>query len=442
MVETKTPRVDKDNVNRLPPGPDRILPDGTRRSTQRDYRDRLVPGLTLRVSATERAWAYVYRHAGRVRRYSIGSARDVSLVQAREIVKGKGGLASQVAAGRDPQGEKKQERHAVKAAQGRRTFEKVCDDYMKARAGTFKAKTRDAWARMLKADIVPALGKRYPEEITRGDVRELIRSIVKRGAPVSANRNYEVVRAIFSWAVSEEIVGSTPCTGLESVLSDEKPRQRVYSNDELRAIVAAAKGTEYQDVVGLILHTATRSGETRSAKWEHFDTEERKMWSIPPEDTKAGDAHPVPLSAGALAILTSIKARQEAKPSAFLFPAPTREGHLDSSSNVVEEIRGAVRVAVEDEKDRERFKVSDFGLHDLRRTVATRLAESGVAPHVIEAILGHRPPKLVRTYSVYTPLREMKLALDAWGEQLAVILAGEEAKPSKKVVAFKKGRRS
>jgi hypothetical protein len=47
-----------------------------------------------------------------------------------------------------------------------------------------------------------------------------------------------------------------------------------------------------------------------------------------------------------------------------------------------------------------------FRLHDVGRTVRTRLAESGVPENVAEAVPGHASPQLVRTYNVTSPLRK------------------------------------
>lgn len=71
---------------------------------------------------------------------------------------------------------------------------------------------------------------------------------------------------------------------------------------------------------------------------------------------------------------------------------------------------------------RERAGVRDFRFHDIRRTVATRLAEAGVAVSVIEAVLGHRPPRLVRTYQKHGYVPEMRGALNAWHARLSEMI--------------------
>jgi integrase len=63
-------------------------------------------------------------------------------------------------------------------------------------------------------------------------------------------------------------------------------------------------------------------------------------------------------------------------------------------------------------------------LHDVRRTVRTRLAEMGVSENVAEAVLGHTPPRLVRTYNRHEPVPEMRAALEAWSARLDAIVDG------------------
>ena len=76
-----------------------------------------------------------------------------------------------------------------------------------------------------------------------------------------------------------------------------------------------------------------------------------------------------------------------------------------------------------------RCGVSGWTLHDLRRTAATGMAELGVAPHVIEAVLNHASGHKAGVAGVYNQARyanETRRALDLWGEHVAAIVAGHE----------------
>jgi integrase len=136
---------------------------------------------------------------------------------------------------------------------------------------------------------------------------------------------------------------------------------------------------------------------------------------------KTGDVlqqpHDVPLSQGTLAILKHLKkARDEAavvkiRTADCVFPAATREGHMDKPNKATAPLKDALGV-------------QDRGfLHHIRRTVADRMKKDlGIAPWVVEAILGHAQPVLIETYMPSSPLALMQQALEQWSEALAAIL--------------------
>jgi integrase len=158
----------------------------------------------------------------------------------------------------------------------------------------------------------------------------------------------------------------------------------------------------------LLFFTATRNEETRSAEWRDVDLSS-KLWTIPAAKSKTGEAHRVPLSSGALAVLADLRGTD----ARFLFPAPTKTGFMDAPQKAMALIR-------------RKSGIDDFRIHDVRRTVRQRLADMDVSAHVGEAILGHLPPKIVRTYTPqWEPVREMAAALEAWSAELHRILRNE-----------------
>jgi integrase len=213
-----------------------------------------------------------------------------------------------------------------------------------------------------------------------------------------------MLHRLFAWALDVDLLSANPCAGLKKP-TDEKPRERVYANDELRAIFDAVPGTEVADLVPFIAYTAVRSAEARSARWAEIDLDQGQ-WTI--ADTKEGKAHLVGLSTGALRVLAGI---QRGDP--FLFPALTREGFMDSPQKAIETVR-------------KRSGIADFRLHDLRRTVRTRLPGLGVSPDVAERVLGHALPGMRKVYDQYDYLHQNRSALSAWSAELDRILAAKE----------------
>jgi integrase len=291
-------------------------------------------------------------------------------------------------------------------------------------------------------EILPAIGDHSPAAVTREDVLSIIDHIKdgtrkRKPAPVSAARCYETIRRLFTWALSRGVVATSPCVGIETPAKAKKGT-RTYTNGELRAIFAALPGTQVEHLVQLIGYCGTRSEETRSARWADVD-EERALWRIPPERSKTGgqtgDPHDVPLSAGAIRILAAIRAANlEAGVSAspYLFP-----GASDRKGKALGRDEGARRSARlntymgKPNKGMVKLEaaagIDGLGLHNIRRTVATRLSEHGTPVHVIEHLLGHRLPALIRTYQLHVPMGEMRSALEWWGVELERIITGNDA---------------
>jgi integrase len=159
-----------------------------------------------------------------------------------------------------------------------------------------------------------------------------------------------------------------------------------------------------------VFYTALRRREVLDARWTEVDLAER-LWRLPGTRTKNRQPHVVPLSTGALAVLTRLQAISGDSEWIFPSPAPGSEkGPLQAVAKHMQRI--VLRSGV------------TFRLHDVRRTVRTRLAEIGVPENVAEAVLGHALPRLVRTYNRHQPIPEMRAALEAWSARLEAILSG------------------
>ena len=421
-------RLTKGSVARLAP-----RPDGARR----DYWDDMVPGLGVRVSQQRRVYFVLYRAPGQRRRVrrrkKLGDTRVLSLEEARRRARA---LLGRVAEREDPALEERVQK--VRST----TVSDLAERWVRAHENVWRPATLKGWQRFLDVEILPAIGQRSPATVTREDVLSIVDSIkhgvrIGRGwkrkpAPVSAARCYEAIRRLFRWAQSRGIVAVSPCIGIETPARAKKGT-RTYSNDELRTIFAALPGMQVEHLVPLVAFCATRSEETRSARWSDFDVE-RGIWRIPPERSKTGgqtgDPHDVPLSAGARRVISAIRESNlnaQAAASPYLFPAASDRKGVALGRN--EEARRAVRLnAFMGKPNKGMAKLAEttgidgLGLHNIRRTVATRLSEHGTPVHVIEHILGHRLPALIRTYQLHVPLAEMREALDWWSEELDRIL--------------------
>lgn len=387
-----------------------------------DYTDQLLTGFVLRVSPTgHRSYSVIYGTGPEKTRFTIGSIERITLAQARDKARE---ILAHAELGGDPQADRAEERRKAAASSLRALSESFFAAKPRKRGGQWRPATEAVYRVAFDNYILPRFGKADPDAIKPQEVRLFLDGIAKK-VPTMANRVLEAFRRCYTWGLSRGLVTSTPFVGVEKP-SQERKAVRTYTNDEIRATLAAIQGTELEDLVPLIFHTATRSHEARAMRWSQVDLE-RAIWRIPPHLAKTGEtvqqAHDVPLSKGAVAILKRIQKRQRAAPvvgikaADFVFPAPTREGHMDKPNKATAMLKEALGV-------------EDRGfLHHIRRTVSDRLKKDlGVAPWVVEALLGHAQERLVETYMPSSPLFLMRDALDAWSDHFAALV---KAKPRK-----------
>ena len=89
-----------------------------------------------------------------------------------------------------------------------------------------RASTAKESARILPRDVLPVWNGKRPSEITKLDVRALLGGIVKRGAPVVANRTLTAIKILCAWAIEQDLISVSPCAGLKAPAA-EVSRDRV-----------------------------------------------------------------------------------------------------------------------------------------------------------------------------------------------------------------------
>ena len=119
-----------------------------------------------------------------------------------------------------------------------------------------------------------------------------------------ANRVLALVRKMFNFAISRDIVEHNPCAAV-SLPTKPRSRDRILSTDEIRKVWASFEQEELRiaTLFKLRLVTAQRGGELISMAWKDIDFE-AGVWTIPANKAKNGLAHRVPLSSLARDVLS------------------------------------------------------------------------------------------------------------------------------------------
>ena len=360
-----------------------------------------ITGLAVKVTPKgKKTFMVQYRPGGRgspTRKIFIGPFGEVTLHKARTEAKRIFGLRAE---GRDPALERQQAKQRAISNK----FADIAADFLAKHAS--QNRTVDETARILKRDVLPKWGKRSIHEIGKRDVNDLLDVVVARGSHVMANRTLANLRRLFSWCVSRGIITASPCEGI-SAPHREKARDRVLGDDELIAIFNAAKqmGGAFGAIIQMLILTAQRRNEVSEMTWNELDLN-NDIWTIPGSRTKNEKPHFVHLSEQASAVLSSVL-----NVGAFTFTSngKTPFSGFSKAKKRLEELSG----------------VTDWRLHDIRRTVTSGMAQLGIAPHVADKILNHQSGTISGVAAVYQRhefLDDRKTALNAWGNYVQSLL--------------------
>ena len=192
---------------------------------QIDYWDKALPGFGLRISlAGRKSWIAMYRTGRRKRRFTIGTYPPMALADARAEAKA---ILVRSQKGGDPAHDK---RVALQAGSFGELAVKYIEEYAKENKKSWRLDEK-----ALQRDVIPRLGAYRPADITRRDIRDLLDRIKGRGAPIQANRTFEMMRKLFNWAVAEDYLAETPCKGIKKPAKENR-RDRVLKEDEVRDV--------------------------------------------------------------------------------------------------------------------------------------------------------------------------------------------------------------
>lgn len=364
-----------------------------------------LPGFGVRVFPTgKKSFVLSYRNrAGRARLFTLGRFGVLTLHQARKMAKQE---LARVRLGADPIAERKQERSEARKADSVKAFAAV---YVELHAKPHRRSWKEDQRRLEKY-ILPILGRRRLEEVLRSDV-EALHARIGTEAATEANRVVQLLRLVFNKGIAwghlppgSENPAAMDRRGDHGVKAfRERSRTRWVTPAEMPRLLEAIGGEDnvfIRAAFRLYLLVPLRKLELLRARWEHIDFRARE-WRVP--HTKSGEPHVVPLSSPALAILEALP-RLAGNP--HVFPGHKHGSHL---VNIDKNWRAV----------RERAGCPDIRIHDLRRSVGSWMANSGVSLQVIGQVLGHAPGDVQAT-AIYARLQRdaARDALEAHGAAL------------------------
>jgi len=352
-------------------------------------------GLALRVQPSGgRSWKVIYSRHGRPRWLHLGDATAIGLADARMLAT-EAMLA--VARGKDPAAEKRAER-------GAGTFAELADKYVEHYARRRNKSWEQADA-LVKRYLLPRWGKLQASAITRGDVRTMMSRIGT--TPVLANQVLAAASAVFSWGVSQELIGGNPCRGVER--NKTTSRERVLADSEVPRFWQAFG----DDVTGRALKTILLLGQ-RPGEVSHMWREHLKdgWWEMPGEliptprwpGTKNGQNHRVWIPAPARALL-------DEGSSGFMFTGPRGRPitGLDKAMRDICKKLGVERATP----------------HDLRRTHGSTITALGFGRDAMNRVQNHREGGIASVYDRHGYSAENQKIMEAVAARIMSLVEGQ-----------------
>jgi integrase len=358
------------------------------------YWDAALPGFGLMLTPNRhQSFVVQYRTGGRSKRMHLKAG--LTLRDARKEAKA---ILGVVAKGGDPLGERRKAERAKS-----NTLKAIVEEYL-AREGD-RLRTIGERRAVLERLVLPKLGARQINDITRTDIARLLDRIAdENGAPM-ADHTLAYLRRVMTWHASRSDDFRSPIVrGMARTRPSERRRQRVLSNDELRAVWRAAEASPnaFSYLVQFLLLTATRRTEAAAMRLREVSGDE---WTIPQERYKTGLELVIPLSPAAQAVLA---AAPKIGKSGFVF---TTDGKTPVAGFSKFKRAFDAKVLAELRKqDPEAKPLPNWTLHDLRRTARSLMSRAGVPADHAERCLGHVLPGVRGTYDRHEYFAEKRSA--------------------------------
>lgn len=386
-----------------------------------------LPGFGIRVSSSgHKSFIVRYRPKGcRHKRYvNLGRYGVLTVDEARVQAKRVLGL---VANGEDPANETALRRQVP-------VLSSAAIDFLEMHVSAKrKPKTMASYTHALKHHVLPRLGNRRLNDVTRSDVDKLHLALADR--PFMANYVVTVLSSLYGWAERKQIIpeGHNPARRIEKFR--ERRRERFLSRDEFARLGAALREAETIGIryaidetrptakhaakpenrrvvvapdaiaaIRLLMLTGCRLREILHLRWTEVDFE-RGLLLL--EDSKTG-RKTVVLGEAAMTILSGLMRTSE-----HVFPG------IDGTKPRADLKRPWDLVT-------RRAGLDGVRLHDLRHSFASVAVGANLGLPIIGKLLGHTQPSTTQRYS-HLADDPVRAASDLVANRIAAAMAKEDA---------------
>jgi integrase len=355
-----------------------------------------------------KSWAVRFRYAGRPTKLTLGPWPRLTLAAAR---KGAADALHDLANGIDPSAARKAAKRKAAESEAN-TVAAICNEFLQRESK--RLRTIDQRERILRRLVYPVIGNRPINSLKRRDIARLLDSIEDHNGQRMADATLAALRRVFNWHAARDDEFVSPIVrGMGRQNVAEHRRSRTLDDDELRRLWAAtADGQRFSNLIRFLLLTTARRGEAAEMRWDEVAD---GIWTLPASRSKTKSEVVRPLSRAAQAVLAA-----QPRITDWVFTT-TRTGPLKSFSEPKAELDAA-------------SGVTNWRIHDLRRSSRSLLSRAGINSDVAEKCLGHLPRNvIIQTYDRHSYAAEMAHAFEALAALIERIV-----NPTDTVLAFQR----
>ena len=353
---------------------------------------------------------------GKQQRILLGHYPEVSIDDARAetlLIRGK------AFKGIDP----RQELRESVLKQSRNTMQIVAEEFIEKYAKEHTVGWRNA-ERAYQHYVVPQLGKRPIDKISRSDIHKLLDGIVADGKVGTAREVKRHLCTLYNWAINREICTNNPAQNLTR--KDLKPNEnagRALKDDEIKAMwqITGELGYPFGPLFRLLLLTGQRKSEWANARIEELDMTEGFL-EVPRTRYKGRRDHIVPFSDTVKSLLGDLP--EWTHKNYYLFSSRGGRVPVSGFSQAKGRMDSRMIEALCKMHDKKTTTLTPYRIHDLRVTCETRLANLGFNQEIRDRVLGHAAPGLQKTYNKYDYTAEKREALQAYAKHIMEIVDG------------------
>jgi integrase len=393
----------------------KLPPDRQQESYFDDPAHSGVRGLFLHVShGGTKTWRVMYYEAGgKSKTFMLGRYPVLSLAAARQ-----GALAFL--------GDPKAAIEAKKPSKRADSFAQVSEDYLTEHIDAEKKRTAKIIRQQINKHLLPEFKNFKFADVRRAELAPLLARIQKKHGPSMADTILSLFRSIANWyRDNRDEYYSSPYTKALKKIKRKRIRDRVLTDDEIKVFwsVTANMGT-FGSLLRVLLLTGQRRSKAVTLKWTDIRD---GVWHIHTEEGEKPNPGKIKLPA---MVLDIIKAQPRLDKNPFVFAATRGRGPFNAFSQFVQTLEQEMLKSLPD--------MRPHTVHDLRRTMRTRLSKIGIPLHIAERCIGHSVGnEREKEYDHHDFEPEMTKAFDAFARHIQEIVTP----PPANVVRLSQNRR-